>query len=104
MQDHRRLRLVTAFLPAPQQASDEERLLFPAHAAAPEFTRIARDHARLHAVVEALAQASAEKGAPSLPRLAMLTRDLLAMLERHLHVEDELLATGTAGALAHRAW
>ncbi len=86
-----------------RQASDEERLLFPA--AAPEFARLTRDHARLNAVVEALAQASAEKDALSLPRLAVLTRDLLAMLERHLHAEDELMAAAmapAAGALAHR--
>lgn len=81
-----------------RQASDEEWLLFPDHAGVPEFTRLARDHARLHAAVEALAQAAPGEGQPGLARLAVLTRDLLAMLGQHLHAEEALLAAGTAPA------
>lgn len=78
-----------------RQAADEELLLFPSSGAQPELTRLARDHARLRAGVEALEHAAHDAaGSPAL--LATATRDLLCQLERHLSAEEAILA-GTGG-------
>ncbi|MGH3269130.1 MAG: hemerythrin domain-containing protein [Trebonia sp.] len=73
-----------------RQATDQERL-FPARPAADGFARMARDHVRLRAATEVLAQA-ASAGTGSRAQLAATTRDLLTQLERHLAAEEQLLA------------
>ncbi|MGH3421051.1 MAG: DUF2249 domain-containing protein, partial [Streptosporangiaceae bacterium] len=72
-----------------RQAADQERL-FPAHQEADGFARLARDHVRLRAGIDVLAQA-AEEGAGSRTQLATVTRDLLTQLESHLTAEERLL-------------
>jgi uncharacterized protein (DUF2249 family) len=72
-----------------RQAADQERL-FPARRAAEGFARLARDHVRLRAGTEVLAQA-ASAGAGSRAQLAAVTRRLLTQLECHLAAEELLL-------------
>lgn len=72
-----------------RQAADQERL-FPAHQEADGFARLARDHVRLRAGTDILAQA-AEEGTGSRTQLATVTRDLLAQLESHLTAAERLL-------------
>ena len=79
-----------------RHASDEEWLLFPGHDAQPGFARLGRDHARLHAAVDLLARAAAGEGRFSAAQLATATRDLVSQLERHLAVEETLLAAAAA--------
>ncbi|MGI8448058.1 MAG: hemerythrin domain-containing protein [Streptosporangiaceae bacterium] len=79
-----------------RQAADQEQL-FPAHQEADGFARLARDHGRLRAGIDVLAQA-AEEGTGSRTQLAVVTRDLLAQLESHLAAEERLLtAAGGPG-------
>ncbi len=78
-----------------EQASDEEREVFPA-AAAPEGTdRLYRDHSRLRAAVEVLAGFLRRPGEAAL--LAATVRGLVVQLEAHLRTEEALLpqARGT---------
>jgi uncharacterized protein (DUF2249 family) len=78
-----------------RQASDEETLLFPA-ASAREATGLARDHARLRSAADLLVRA-ADGEQPMSPRqVAVAARDFVALLERHLRVEENLLASGRA--------
>ncbi|MBO0776648.1 MAG: hemerythrin domain-containing protein [Actinobacteria bacterium] len=74
-----------------RQAADEEMLLFPARRAHPRLTRLARDHARLRAGIEALERAADGTG-DSPARLATAIRDLLCLLESHLAAEEAVLA------------
>jgi uncharacterized protein (DUF2249 family) len=79
-----------------RQATDEEILLFPGRRDASEFSRLARDHARLRAAVEALERA-AGYGGESLATLAAIVRDLLSQLELHLAVEEAMLGASCDG-------
>ncbi len=72
-----------------RQAEDEERLLFPVRGGS-RPGRLARDHTRLRAGIDALERA-AGNGAGSPAKLASLTRDLLRQLERHLAAEEAML-------------
>ncbi|MDR0345611.1 MAG: hemerythrin domain-containing protein [Nocardiopsaceae bacterium] len=74
-----------------RQAADEETLLFPASGPHPGLTRLARDHVRLRAGIEALEHAARDP-AGSLAVLATTTQDLLCQLERHLAAEEAVLA------------
>lgn len=74
-----------------RQAADEEMLLFPARRAHPGLTRLARDHARLRAGIEALERAASGSG-DSPAGLAAGVRDLLCQLEGHLAAEEAVLA------------
>ncbi len=93
-----------------RQVTDEERLLFPAHEATPELSRLARDHARLRACVDTLAAAARERGARSPAQIATTVRDLLTQLGDHLATEQAVLAapggpassTSALGACPHR--
>jgi uncharacterized protein (DUF2249 family) len=76
-----------------RQASDEEALLFPA-APAREVAGLARDHARLRSAAERLARAAAGEQTMSAGQVAVAARDFAAQLERHLRVEENLLASG----------
>ena len=94
-----------------RQTVDEETLLFPARGDASGLGRLARDHARLRAGVEALELVAADGGG-SLATLAKTVRDLLGQLESHLATEEAVLgasrghrwdvpATTTLGAHPH---
>jgi uncharacterized protein (DUF2249 family) len=74
-----------------RQMSDEEALLFPD---VPFRTAadLARDHVRLRAAAELLMRAAAREQPLSPAQLASAVRDFVALLERHLHTEDDLLA------------
>ena len=76
------------------QDADEERLLFPA-GASPGISRLARDHARLRAVIETLERVAAGGSTWSPAQLATATRDLLHQLERHFHAGQALLAAAS---------
>lgn len=78
-----------------RQASDEERLLFPARRSE-AVTRLARDHARLRAKTELLARAAAGEQLFSPGQLAAAARDLVGQLERHMSAEEQALAAGRA--------
>lgn len=78
-----------------RQAADEEMLLFPAHGEQAGLTRLARDHVRLRAGIEALERATRDSSG-SRAALAGATRDLLCQLERHLATEEAIL-TGPGG-------
>ena len=79
-----------------RQTVDEETLLFPARAGAPGLGRLARDHARLRAGVEALELMAADGGG-SRAMLATTVRDLLSQLESHLAAEEAVLGAGCGG-------
>jgi uncharacterized protein (DUF2249 family) len=81
-----------------RQAADQERL-FPARQPAEGFARLTRDHVRLRAATEVLAQA-ASAGMGSRAQLAATVRDLLTQLERHLAAEERLLAAAGRPASA----
>jgi uncharacterized protein (DUF2249 family) len=74
-----------------RQAADEEILLFPARAAPAGLARLARDHVRLRAGIEALESAAGDaEDSPAV--IASATRELLRQLESHLAEEDAVLA------------
>ncbi len=81
-----------------RQVADEEALLFPAAGAPPVATRLARDHARLRAGVEVLERAAAGEQAMAPLRLASITRDFVCQLDRHMSVEETLLAASGSPA------
>ncbi|MGH3182342.1 MAG: hemerythrin domain-containing protein [Streptosporangiaceae bacterium] len=95
----RELRALVGYLRAEvlRQAADQERL-FPAGPAADGFARLARDHVRLRAGTEVLAQA-ASVGTGSRAQLAAATRDLLTQFERHLASEERLLTAAARPAI-----
>ena len=76
-----------------RQAADEEALLFsavPAQTAA----GLAQDHVRLRAAAELLTLADSG-GQPMTPaQLAVVVRDFVTELKRHLRSEEDLLASG----------
>ena len=78
-----------------RQASDEEALLFPV-VPAQTAARLARDHARLRAAAELLTRAAYGEQPMAPARLAVVVRDFLTQLERHLRNEEGLLASGHA--------
>ncbi len=78
-----------------RQVSDEEALLFPA-VPAQAVAGLARDHVRLRAGVDLLARAAAGEQPMSTAQLAAAVRDFVVQLERHLHNEDDVLASGRA--------
>jgi hypothetical protein len=78
-----------------RQVSDEEALLFPA-VSSQTAAGLARDHVRLRAAAELLARVSAGEQAMSPAQLAAAVRDFVTQLERHLHSEEGLLASGRA--------
>ena len=78
-----------------RQASDEEMLLFPS-ASARIATGLARDHARLRAAADLLARAAAGEQPMSSRQVAVAARDFVALLERHMRAEDNLLASRRA--------
>lgn len=79
-----------------RQAADEETLLFPARRDVLGLGRLAGDHARLRAGVEAL-ELMARDGGGSLALLATTVRDLLNQLEVHLAAEEAVLGAGCGG-------
>jgi uncharacterized protein (DUF2249 family) len=105
----RELQALVGYLQAEvlRQAEDEEGALFPAHHRPEGSARLARDHVRLRAGIEALAQAAAGEGACSHAQLAAAAQDVLAQLKRHLTAEDRLLMAavplGTEPALTGAA-
>ena len=78
-----------------RQASDEETLLFPA-VPAQTVAGLARDHVRLRSAAELLARAAAGEQPMSPAQVAAAVRDFVAQLERHLRIEEGLLAPGRA--------
>lgn len=101
------------------QVSTEEWQLLPlADRAAdrPQIDRIARDHTRLRAGVEALAQAAAAPtGSRDVRQVATLIRDLVSQLGLHLRAEEAALAVadetgeitvaaGAAASARSHAW
>jgi uncharacterized protein (DUF2249 family) len=76
-----------------RQASDEEALLFPG-VPAQTAARLARDHVRLRAAAELLTRAAAGEQPMAPAQLAVVVRDFVTQLERHLRNEDNLLASG----------
>ncbi len=76
-----------------RQASDEEALLFPA-AAAGQVTALARDHVRLRAAADLLARAASGEQPMSASQLAVVVRDFVVQLDRHLRSEESRLAAG----------
>lgn len=87
-----------------RQVGDEELLLFPAYGAPARLDRLARDHARLRAGVEALEHAGGD-GARSPGMLVSAVRDFLRQLELHMAAEEDVLAVAgrPGGALATTA-
>ncbi len=79
-----------------RQTVDEETLLFPTRRDASGLGRLARDHARLRADVEAL-ELVARDGGGSLAMLATAVRDLLSQLEFHLAAEEAILGASCGG-------
>lgn len=90
---HRELKALLDYLHAEvlRQVVDEERLLFPYRPTSPSIARLSRDHRRLRHCTEALADAASGESRCTLARLVATSRDLVAMLERHLTVEDAQL-------------
>ena len=74
-----------------RQASDEEALLFPA-VPAQTAAGLARDHVRLRAAAELLTRTAAGEQPMAPAQLAVVVRDFVTQLERHLRNEDDLLA------------
>lgn len=82
----------------------------------PRITRLGRDHTRLRAAIEVLAQAAAAPAGSRNPeQVTTLTRDLVNQLSRHLQAEEAVLAaadetgeitTAAAATASHRshAW
>jgi len=87
-----------------RQVGDEELLLFPACEAPARLDRLARDHARLRACIEALEHAGGD-GTRSLEMLVTAIRDFLRQLELHMAAEEDTLAAAACrgGALATTA-
>ncbi|MEU4234440.1 hemerythrin domain-containing protein [Nonomuraea sp. NPDC026600] len=93
-----------------RQLTDEERLLFPAHEATLELSRLARDHARPRACVDTIAASARERGTRSPAQIATTVRDLLTQLHNHLATEQATLtapgrptiSTAALGACPHR--
>lgn len=79
-----------------RQAVEEETRLFPACSDAPGVCRLARDHVRLRAGVEAL-DLAARAGAGAVAALATTVRDLLRQLEAHFALEEAVLGAGPGG-------
>ncbi|HET9973424.1 MAG TPA: hemerythrin domain-containing protein [Streptosporangiaceae bacterium] len=79
-----------------RQTVDEETLLFPVRDDVSGLGRLARDHARLRADVEALDLMAADGGG-SLAMLATAVRDLLSQLESHLAAEEAILGAAGGG-------
>jgi len=77
-----------------RQAAEEEALLFPAVASA-RVAGLARDHVRLRAAAELLARAAAGEQPMSPASVAVAVRDFIAQFERHLRIEESLLALGS---------
>ena len=75
-----------------RQVSDEEALLFPA-VPARTVAGLARDHVRLRSAAELLARAAAGEQPMTPAQLAAAVRDFVTQLERHLHSEENLLAS-----------
>ena len=76
-----------------RQASDEEALLFsavPAQTAA----GLAQDHVRLRAAAELLTRAASGDQPMTPAQLAAVVRDFVTELKRHLHTEEDVLASG----------
>ncbi|MDR3036012.1 MAG: hemerythrin domain-containing protein [Kitasatospora sp.] len=88
-----------------RQVGDEELLLFPAYGAHhARLDRLAHDHARLRASVEALEHAGGD-GARSPEMLVTAVRDFLRQLELHMVAEEDILTVSgrPGGALATTA-
>ncbi len=79
-----------------RQATDEEELLFK-RGTAPEFSELARGHARLRTGIELLERVGS--GDPAPERLASAVGDLLCQFVHHVAIEDAALAnlTGPGG-------
>lgn len=75
-----------------RQASDEEVLLYPS-SAAPPFTELSAEHARLHTLTERLD--AAEPATCTLQELGRLVEQLLRVFEHHLLAERAALAIFT---------
>ena len=75
-----------------RQVSDEESLLFPA-VPAREVAGLAGDHARLRSAADLLARAAAGEEPMSGGQVAAAACDFVTQLERHLHSEENLLAS-----------
>jgi uncharacterized protein (DUF2249 family) len=73
-----------------RQVVDEEQLLFPDHGAPAGLARLAGEHARLRARIEALEDTPAG-GRGSRTRLARAVRDLVRQIEDHLATEEAVL-------------
>ncbi len=78
-----------------RQVSDEEALLFPA-APAQQVTALARDHVRLRSAADMLARAASGEQPMSPGQLAVVVRDFVLQLDRHLRSEEKHLAAGSA--------
>ena len=78
-----------------RHASDEEALLFPGRPSQ-AVMGLARDHVRLRSGAELLARAAAGQQPLSPAQLAAVARDFVAQLERHMRVEERLLASERA--------
>jgi uncharacterized protein (DUF2249 family) len=90
------LEALTGYLRAEilRQAADEEILLFPACVPSAGLARLAGDHVRLRAGIEALERAAGDAGtSPAI--IASATRELLRHLERHLAAEEAVLAAAS---------
>lgn len=77
------------------QVADEERLLFPTHASSAAVDQLQRDHTSLRLMTEFLTSAAADRGRTAPAELVATTRELVTRLERHLSVEEGILAAGT---------
>lgn len=80
-----------------RQATAEEWRLFPELEATAELDRLVRDHVRLRAAVDRLEQAAGGQETRSPASVAVVVRDVLAVLKDHLGAEEQLLAAA-AGA------
>jgi uncharacterized protein (DUF2249 family) len=78
-----------------RQVSDEEALIFPA-APAQQVTVLARDHVRLRSAADMLARAASGEQPMSPGQLAVVVRDFVDQLDRHLRSEEKQLAAGSA--------
>jgi len=76
-----------------RQASDEEALLFPG-VPAQTAAGLARDHVRLRAAAELLTRVASGEQPMAPAQLAVVVRDFVTQLERHLRNEDGLLTSG----------
>lgn len=75
-----------------EHAAEEERLLYPTRAFAPQFAELTRDHRQLRRLTDELARTDTRPEPHAIARLADVVQEVLAVMQRHTVAEQVTLS------------